>query len=123
MFVKVWNKNSHDLKETFKGEQIFIKANSFIEMELSEAMEYKNQMFPIKVDGSGNQLPQSYKILFIEQPTGAKDEPKAVTEYICPVCKDKFGTVEDLEKHTDKFHLAQLEDQELAKKRGRQKNG
>ena len=64
--VKVWNDNNHPFQQRFKGEQIKIEANSFIEMNWDDAIQFKSYPHPMKFDGMGNQAPESFKMIRIE---------------------------------------------------------
>ena len=66
--VKVWNDNKHPHTEEFKGTKITIPAGGSIEMEWEEAIEFKGAFTSIKRDGSGNALPESYKMIRVERP-------------------------------------------------------
>ena len=69
MKVKVWNDNQFIYEEEFKGEKISIKPHEFILMERSDAILFKGTMNPVKVNGDGIPLPESYKMIRIEQPS------------------------------------------------------
>ena len=114
--VKVWNDNKLVFRQKFKEALIEIPAGEFVEMQWDEAQEFKSLFYPPQRDGSGVQKPESYKMLRIEgnppHLVGA-----SIEEHVCGSCNDKFASESDLDKHIDRHHLDELEDQDVASKR------
>jgi hypothetical protein len=67
MQARVWNDNTYPHTETFKEKTITIAPKSHIEMDYDEAKEFKSKFTPIKTDGEGNPLPESFKMIRIEK--------------------------------------------------------
>jgi hypothetical protein len=67
--VKVWNDNTCDHKETFKGATISIPAQSFIEMEYEEAVEFRGQFTGVaKLGKDGKPDKTQFKMIRVERP-------------------------------------------------------
>lgn len=96
--VKVWNDNNVDLKEEFKGQVIEIPAGGFVEMGRSQAIQFKGQYRPIKVDGMKQQVPNSKKIIRIEAVKG-KEESET---FVCQMDGREFKTQKALENYMKK---------------------
>lgn len=75
--VKVWNRNTYDHTEKFKGQEITIRAGQFIEMDYIDAIDFKGQFIPPKTLGPNNPDPQHFKMIEVEQPTEpvVKEDP------------------------------------------------
>jgi hypothetical protein len=77
--VRVWNKNTLPYEENFKGQDIKIPANSYIEMNPHEAVEFKSNMGrqPVFLKG-GVPDPAGFKKIVIEEidDTIEEDEKK-----------------------------------------------
>lgn len=110
--VKVYNRNSFDHVEKFKGGIVTIKANSFIEMDYEEANLFLGQMFPPKFDKNGLQKKESFKRLEIDQADKKKAElhlrnekdEKAKRIFVCMACGEEFKSKKELLKHCDENH-------------------
>lgn len=116
--VKVWNDNTYDFAQTLRDEMIKIKAKSFVLMDYEDAVSFKSKPCGMKVDGSGVQLPESYKMIRIEGEYGATVKD---TEMVCHADGKKFHSKTDLEKHVDENFLENLEDKDLAETRKKTK--
>lgn len=103
MRVKVWNDNVHDIKEKFKGDDIFIKAKGFIEMELFEANDYRGQYYPMILGSDGTQDPKSFKMIRIERITDS-GEIEAPALHVCQACAKKYESAPVLKAHIDTEH-------------------
>ena len=66
--VKVWNDNSHDHVETFKGNQVTVPAKGFIEMDFEDAVQFKGQFTPMLIRADGTHDPKGFKMIRVEQP-------------------------------------------------------
>lgn len=123
MQVKVWNDNTHDLVELFKGNKVMIPAKSFIEMEYYEAGEFKGQYHPRPVDNDGKMVDDAkhYKMVRIEKPTDKAVPIKAVGGFACMKCQQAYQAQDELDFHVKSKHAdaARLElpeqDAELAR--------
>ena len=106
--TKVWNDNVHPHTERYKGKMITIAPKSFVEMEYDDAVIFRGQYTPIRVDGAGAPLPTSFKMIRLEHaPQGAK-----LDEIICQGCGEKQGSLQALTDHIKAKHLDQLVDDE-----------
>lgn len=111
--VKVWNDNKLDFTQEFKGKKVVVPAGEYVEMDWDDAIEFKSEYYPPVFDGTGVQKPESYKMIRIE---GKLRDPEA-TDWVCAACGDKLASEDDLDAHIDRFHLDELEDEEVAQKR------
>lgn len=120
---KVYNRNKFPLIDEYKGRKINLAPNEAIDMDYYDFIEFKGQI-PTSIkdkkdmyDGSGNQKPQSFKMLEYEGPLpdAAKDS------FVCQACRGKFASQKQLDDHTDEWHLDKIEDQEFANERRTQK--
>ena len=93
--VKVWNDNTVDLEEEFKGQKIKIPAGDFIEMGRSQAVQFKGQYKPMKIDGMKQQTKASMKILRLEPLKGKGSSKPDKKEWVCQidghVCRTEQG--------------------------------
>lgn len=113
--VKVWNDNILPFTQKFKDEQINIPSKGFIKMQWDDAQQFLGTYFQPEYDGTGQQKPESYKMLRIE---GKPPHLQNVhTETVCAACGDKFASESDLNSHIDRHHLDEMEDQKVAQKR------
>lgn len=104
--VKVWNDNTHPYSETFKGNEVKIPAKDFIEMEYYDAHEFKGTYKSIQRDGDNQPLPQSFKMIRIEEPSAEKIDAK-IEENKCVACSYRGQNAKDLFDHTVTAHAAQ----------------
>lgn len=118
--VRVYNDNVYPHKERFKGDIIEIAPKKFITMDFFDAVEFLGQYTPIKVDGGGAALPESYKMLRIVKPEEFKIEDKK-TEIKCQACGKVFENNDELDAHVNENHLEQLVDEDEIKKRSKKK--
>ena len=114
--VKVWNRNTFDYKERFKGEDIFIKAGGFVKMDRWEANQFLGTYVPIKKNKDEQQDPMSFKYLEIDQEdlkrirdqqSGATDQQKT---FVCHACSKEFLTKNGLLKHIKTKHISEMAD-------------
>lgn len=118
---KVINENKYPLIDEFKGRKIHIEPGQSISMDYYDYVEFRGN-FPAGIkskddmfDGSGNQKPQSFKMIRYEGPMPHEDKKAAA--FVCTACKGTFGNQKDLDAHVDEWHLDKLEDQDLAQER------
>ena len=114
--VKVWNMNTMPLVEKFKGKEIVIPPQSYIEMEYYEAYEYKAQYkAPILDQDSKPKVPDSYKMVRITEGEQAapimKDDKNT-----CIVCKFQAPDEKALMSHITAAHATQAVKDEEAEK-------
>jgi hypothetical protein len=122
--VRVWNDNVFPFRQIFKDKEIFIGAKKFIEMEETEAYEFRGAYSPIVRDGDGQPTPESFKMIRIEKTDKTAHKPiAAAQENVCQACGKQFPNKKELEAHIDAEHLDQLSDKEEADKRKGKKNG
>lgn len=115
MRVRVYNDNSYPYKEMYKGELIDIPAGKYVEMEFEDAVDFKGTYVPIKVDGGGTPLKQSYKKIRIVKPADFKNESPEF--FLCQSCGEKFTSQSELDSHIDSKHLNQMADEDEKEKR------
>ena len=124
MMVEVWNDNTHDFKQTWREREIFIKAKSFIKMELDDAKIFEGVYYPVMKNADGQQDPKSYKMLRIVMPgqkSGVEPSsaPKAA-EHLCQACSYVGQNAADLDDHITAMHLeAMLETSEKDKRKAK----
>lgn len=109
MRAKVWNDNTCEWTEMFKGEKVTIPAGKYIEMEFYDAHEFKGQYSPIKIKPDDTQDPKSFKmirVVKVTQEDGELDDSKQV--FPCNLCKKVFTTEAALIAHSAKEHADQM---------------
>ncbi len=121
---KVFNDNTHVLRDEFKGRKIIIEPGKAIDMDYFEYIDFKGMPpvgFTIRdwFDGSGNQKPETFKRLRYEGPM--PHESKG--DIVCAACGDKFASNTQLDLHIDMTHLDSMEDKDVADKRRSKRKG
>lgn len=100
MEVKVWNDNTLDFKQEYRGVNYHIPAGQYILMDEQEAYQFRGAYYPIIKDGAGQQTRESYKMIRIEMPNTTK---KTVTperkSTRCEACGYIAINEKDLENH------------------------
>jgi hypothetical protein len=106
MQVKVWNTNTHDLVERFKGNELVIPAGKYIEMEYYEANEFRGQYHPRPVDNDGKMVDDAkhYKMLRIESPGDQAPPTKSVGGHVCMKCQSAYQAKDELDFHVKTKH-------------------
>lgn len=118
VLVRVWNDNVHPFKQRFRDKEISIGAKKFIEMEETEAHEFKSAYSPMEKDGDGQPRPESYKMIRIERTDRTAHKPVAnPSEFLCQACGHRSANKKELDAHIDENHLDQLVDKDEADKR------
>lgn len=84
--ARVWNRNTSDYSEEFKGKNITIPAGKFIEMELFEASDFKG-----KYPGKG-----IVKMIELERIPGQDNDNNSK---VCNMCGRQFYTDKTLFEH------------------------
>ena len=110
--VKIWNNNTYDHEEKFKGQDVVIPAGGFIVMNKFEAVEFKSQFKqPIFLKG-GVPDPKSFKKLSLEPIddtiNGSKD-----SEHVCQNCGFGAKSAAGLKAHVRANHLQSVKDKEV----------
>lgn len=116
--VKVWNDNNHPFEQRFKGEIIKIEANSFVEMNWDDAVQFKSYPSPMKFNGMGMQDPTSFKMIRIDGKAVTPEE--RVVAYRCQKDGSLHHSKEALEAHIaslDESVFADAEGAAIAKRK------
>lgn len=109
MRAKVWNDNIFPYTERFKGDQITIAANSFIEMDYDEAVLFRGTFSSIIRDPDGQPKPESYKKIRIEPMGNPVDAVVKTDPNKCLACGKVLGSQAELAKHIFDEHPAMLD--------------
>lgn len=137
--VTVFNKNTHPIKEIFKGEEVFIgpqdywrtKDGKVKEMDIFEANDYRGQYAMVPFDGSGKMIndPRYFKMIelrpVVQEADDHEDFEDSSTNFKCMATNCKFvGTnTEEFNRHCTIAHpettrlILPDEDREIEKKR------
>lgn len=118
--AQVWNDNTIDFKQKFKDDWVEIPAQGFIEMPYAEAVSFKSYPFPMKFDGMGQQLKESFKMIRIE---GKPDGDNMVAAFKCHADGTLHASKDALNAYVQSRYAEKLEEPQeaLKKKPGRQK--
>lgn len=112
---EVWNKHPQGMthKEMFRGDEILIKANSYILMDYEDAVQFKGQMpaTGIRKNAMGEQDPASYKCIQIvpHDPTTVVETPK----FVSMIDGKEFATQKELDAHLVQFEEQAFKDPAL----------
>lgn len=101
---RVYNDHPNGLthREKFKGDDIEIPAGGFVTMDYEDAIQFKSQFFPIRLNNQNVQDPASYKCLRVVAEPGATTEPEVKNKiYVSPVDGKEFTSKEELDKYLD----------------------
>ncbi len=124
ILVRVWNDNVFPFRQLFRDKEIYIGPKKFIEMEETEAYEFRGAYSPIIRDGDGQPTPESFKMIRIEKTDKTAHKPMvAANETVCQACGKQFPNKKELDNHIDTEHLEELADKEVAEKRREKRNG
>lgn len=107
---RVYNEHPDKLthKEKFRDELIEIKAGEFKLMDYEDAVLFKGQYFPMKMDATGVQDRTSYKVIRIAPDAEAVEAKKQVERvYVCHMDGKEFPSKEALEAY-EKENYAHL---------------
>ncbi len=109
--AQVWNDFSKEHVEMFKGDEIRIPAKSFINMNWSDAVQFRGQYTPIIRDGLGNDLkPKMIRLVRVE---AVVEEPK---DFTCQMDGKSFANQAELDKHIAENHTESMVDADAKKK-------
>lgn len=122
---KVWNENSLDHVEMFKGDRIVIPAKGYVVMDRDDAVAFRGA-FVAPIISDGNADPRTFKKIRLEKIEGDVEvQTKPEAEHICQACKYKASSEKDLTEHASAMHGdaitvdEEAEKEIAAKKRGR----
>lgn len=113
MRVRVYNRNTHDYHNTFKGKNVTIPAGGYLEMDRSDAVQLKSKMvvIPNTFDGAGNQRPESFSRLELI-PVGS-ETVNVQEKFICHATGKEFDSEREYMAHL-KSNEALVEAQRIA---------
>ena len=102
--AKVWNRNTYDFTQDYKGQKIHIPAGKYIEMEYFEAKAFASFPYPMKKTAQGVDDPTHFKMIDIEGSPGLDHK---VVAYKSMVDGSIHATEEAMYEHNKRFaHLA-----------------
>lgn len=129
---RVYNMHPKGLthREKFRDELVTIKAGEYILMDYEDAVQFKGQYFPIKMDAMNQQTPETYKCIRIE-PENVDAKPEVAKTYVCHVDGKEFTSKAELEAYVqakygelepfkDEALDAELEKQAMYNKKSKQ---
>jgi hypothetical protein len=96
--VKVWNDSENDYREEFKGREIYIRANDYIEMPRAEAVTFQGTYTPARRNGTGRFLNEKRIRLEFDLEADAKRKDQPI-KYTCEVTGEQFRTEDGWNKH------------------------
>lgn len=122
--VKLWNTNVHDLRDHWRGKEIFIKAGEHVIMDYEDAKNYRRAHKSIMKTVDGAHDPRGFKKLDIEIiGEESKKEVSLKSEHKCQACGYDALSKWDLEGHVNELHVETMADEKEVKKRQAQKKG
>lgn len=110
---RVWNDNTINWVEDFRGDKIAIPAGKFVVMDESDAVLFRGQAVAIQRDGQNNQTKESSKCIRLEKIDGTETK---VTDTVlsCHACGYKTLVQKELDKHILELHKNVMLDEEAA---------
>jgi hypothetical protein len=116
--VKLYNRNTYDYNEVFRGEPIHIKAGGYIVIDYEKANLFMGTMCSVKKDKGGKALPESFKKLEMDKEDRRRvelflrdeKEEKARKTFVCHKCNEEFRSKASLVEHVKDEHLDDLAD-------------
>lgn len=93
--AKVWNDNVHPFKQKWRGQIIEIPAKSFIEMEYTDAVEFKSSYSPPIIDGQGERA-EGFKMIRVE---GRSHSDERVVAYRSHLDGSLYSSKSELDAH------------------------
>lgn len=120
MLVRVWNDNVHPFKQEVAGKLYEFGPKECLEMEEDEADVLLKRYSPIILGGDDQPLPQTYKMLRIDEEDLArnrahKENKTKSGSYLCQACGYVAANRWELNGHTQEMHADQWEDQDEAR--------
>ena len=87
-------------REKFRDDNLVIKAGEYILMDYEDAVLFRGQFFPIKLDAMNQQTKESYKCIKIEQHDVA-EKAETIKTYVCHVDGKEFPSKMELEAYVE----------------------
>lgn len=116
--VRVYNDNVHTFTQKFMDENIEIEPGKFILMDEHRAVKFKGHYSPIELDGNGQPMPTSFKMIRLEK-IGPDEKPRAI--FKCMACEaPEFQDQVALDAHIDSKHSEVWVDQDFKDKKSKQ---
>lgn len=112
--VDVVNKNVHPFRSKFRDLEIDIPAGGKIEMDHEDAILFLGEKQPMKFDGQDNQLPESYKMLFIEGLD--RIDQLSRDKFICHMDGKVFHSKAELDDYVEDRFVDDLAEPDVAEK-------
>lgn len=99
---RVYNMHPEGLthREKFRDEMIVIKAGEFTLMDYEDAVLFRGQFFPMKMNAMNQQDPSTFKCIKIE-PEVANAKPELTKTYVCHVDGKEFTSKAELEAYVE----------------------
>lgn len=99
---RVYNMHRDGLthKEKFKDELIEIPYGKYVLMDYEDAVQFRGQYFPMKMDAQGVQDPTTYKMIKIEADS-ASSEVTSVKKFISPMDGKEFHSQHELDAYIE----------------------
>jgi hypothetical protein len=114
--VRVYNDNTFEHKELFKGSNIVIAPGKFIEMDRGEAKLFAGQFYQPKYLADGVQDPRSFKKIRVVPVEDLQEEPVTeVDENVCQACGFQAASPAGLKIHISKNHAGDMLDEDARK--------
>ena len=105
---KVWNDDSNDWTETYKGDPITIPAKGFIVMDGFEARQLLGQGAPVVMDAQGRQIrPKALRTENLPLDTAQIEKNKTLEKQastLCHICNKNFVSEAGLKIHINREH-------------------
>ena len=113
---RVYNDNTLEHREMFRGSEIVIGPGKFVEMLRDDAVMFKSQFYPPKFNKGGVQERESFKMIRLEEIVeGASKGAKAKKVHRCQACGFEADTAKLLKAHIQENHLDQMIDEDARK--------
>lgn len=117
--VRVYNDNTFEHREQFKGQNIVIAPGKFVEMDRGEAVLFKGQFFQPRFLADGVQDPRSFKRIRLEaiveekgKGKGKKAKKSDAPEHVCQACGFEAVSAAGLKVHIAKNHVGDMLDED-----------
>lgn len=120
MKVKVWNRNTVDFTQDYKGDKVYIPAGKYIMMDYEDAIAFRGLYYPVVLDGADVPTVESRKAIFIDEDDQRHEilrrggVPVANgKDLICHVCRFKAVSQYELDGHTSAEHKDRIDTNDL----------
>lgn len=99
---KVYNTHPDGLthREKFRDDMIEIKAGGFILMDYEDAVIFKGQYFPMRMDAMGQPDRTTFKCIKLEPEHAGEVQAQTSKTYVCHIDGREFSTKEELQAYT-----------------------